>query len=192
MPLSALGLPDHTARLLADADYENVGQVMETLALDENRLLRIEGFTSRDLDEVKKAIVKQTFPEPEPVKSEPATPEAEPEPAAAAPSEEAQEVPAPAAEASVAEAIAPTAEPETEAVGELVPAGEAEEEVEDWQDKDDEDEEDETGAKKKGKKKGKKRPAVEIEYDEELGVYITRKKRKASRGGEDFGDAESV
>jgi hypothetical protein len=39
--------------------------------------------------------------------------------------------------------------------------------------------------KKKGKKKGKKqRQTMEIEYDEELGVYITRKKRKASRAGE--------
>ncbi len=189
MPLAALGVPDRAQRLLTDADYENVGQVMETLALDENRLLRIDGFTNRDLDEVKKAIDKQTFLEPEPVKAEP-----EPQPVTEALSEAAQ---APAAEAPLAEVVIPVAEPSLEMVAqpEFAPAGEGEiegeGESEDWQDKDDEDdEEDETGAKKKGKKKGKKRPAVEIEYDEELGVYITRKKRKASRAGDELGGTD--
>jgi len=55
----------------------------------------------------------------------------------------------------------------------------------------DDAEEDDGDDKKKGKKKGKKaRATVEIEYDEELGVYITRKKRKASRAGDVLGEVE--
>lgn len=45
-------------------------------------------------------------------------------------------------------------------------------------------------AKKKGKKKGKKRPAVEITYNEELGVYIKQKKRKASRASDLLGGTD--
>ena len=43
------------------------------------------------------------------------------------------------------------------------------------------DEEDQTGDKKKGKKRKKKH--VEIEYDEELGEVVARKKHK--RGDDD-------
>jgi N utilization substance protein A len=189
MPLAALQLPDHANRILTEADYETVGAVMETLALDENRLLRLEGFSNRDLDEVKKALGKVTFPEPEP---EPA-PEPEPEPAPEPVAE-----PVPAVEASAEPAQAEARPEEAEAAP--TPAAEAaapvveEEEAEDlealqFKDDEDEDELDEAG-KKKGKKKGKKRTTVEIEYDEELGVYITRKKRKASRGGEVLGEVE--
>ena len=35
--------------------------------------------------------------------------------------------------------------------------------------------------KEEGKKKGKKKGAVEITYDEDLGMFITRKKRKPGR-----------
>jgi len=46
----------------------------------------------------------------------------------------------------------------------------------------DEDEEESDDTKKKGKKKKKKH--VEIEYDEDLGEVVARKKHK--RGDEDF------
>jgi N utilization substance protein A len=188
MPLAELGLPDNILRVLSDADYKMVGDVMETLALDENRLLKMEGFSSRYLDEVRTAVAKLTFPEPEP-EPEPA-PEPEPEPAAA-----------PAAEAAAPETAAPlalaaeaaTAEGPALAEAPAVPVeeGEEAEEAEDLQFKDEEEEEGDEAGKKKGKKKGKKgRTTVEIEYDEELGVYITRKKRKASRAGDVIGGTE--
>jgi N utilization substance protein A len=181
MPLATLQLPERLNRILADSDYDSVGAIMETLALDENRLLRLESFANRDLEEVKKAIAKVTFPaEPEP---EPA-PATEPAPA------EAQEAQAEPSEAPVAAAQPEGAE--AAAVLEVADAAEAEAEDEEEEDletlqfKDDEEEEEvDASGKKKGKKKGKKqRQTMEIEYDEELGVYITRKKRKASRAGE--------
>lgn len=184
MPLAELGLADPIFRALTEAEYKTVGDVMETLALDENRLLSIEGFNERYLEEVKNTIGQMTFPEePEPELAE-AVAEAE----VAAPVTE--DGAAPPTEAVEAEAPVAAA-PEQEAVA--VPAGEAEEEeeIEDFEAKDEEDEEEEDATgKKKGKKKAKKRPTVEITYDEELGVYIKQKKRKASRGGDLLGGLE--
>jgi hypothetical protein len=80
----------------------------------------------------------------------------------------------------VAEAVAPSAEAPAAVT---VEEEEEAEEVEDLEDKD-EEEVDETG-KKKVKKKGKK-GAVEITFDEEKGVYVTRRKRKAGRSKDDL------
>jgi hypothetical protein len=80
----------------------------------------------------------------------------------------------------VAEAESPAAE--APAAG-TVEGDEELEEAEDLEDKD-EEEVDEAG-KKKVKKKGKKKGAVEITFDEEKGVYVTRKKRKAGRSKDD-------
>ena len=70
---------------------------------------------------------------------------------------------------------APAAEGEDEAEGETGEATTAEGE-EDPSDKDSDDDD-----KKKDKKKGKKKGAVEITFDEDLGMFITRKKRKPGR-----------
>ncbi|MDW8326557.1 MAG: transcription termination factor NusA [Anaerolineales bacterium] len=177
MNLAELHLPEPIHRALTEAEYTSVGDVMETLALDENRLLQVEGIDEQSLAEVKDAISRLTFP-PE---SEP-EPEPQPEPVEA--------VGRPAA--SVAELIEPSEETQAEITVEAAPvaaptpAREIEEdEYEDFESKDDEDDEEEFD-RKKFKKKGKKRPAVEITYDEELGVYIKQRKRKASRAGDLF------
>ncbi|MCS6909161.1 MAG: transcription termination factor NusA [Anaerolineales bacterium] len=178
MNLAELHLPEPVYRALTEAEYTSVGDVMETLALDENRLLQVEGIDEQSLAEVKDAIGRLTFPpEPEP------EPEPKPEPVEA--------VGRPAA--SVAELIEPSEETQAEVIVEAAPApareNEEEDEYEDFESKDDEDDEEEFDRKKK--KKGKKRPAVEITYDEELGVYIKQRKRKASRAGDLFDfDAE--
>ncbi len=185
LALVELGLPDIINRVLGDADYKTVGDVMETLALDENRLLKMEGFNARYMDEVRTAIGKLVFPEAEP----------EPEPSVeAAPAEGGAEAGAPAdapAEAGDAAAAAAAAPAES---GEAVSApaeGDESEEAEDPEFKDEAEDDDGDDAKKKGTKKGKKgRTTVEIEYDEELGVYITRKKCKASRAGDPLGGVE--
>jgi len=188
MALAELNLPEPLYRALTDAEYKTVGDVMETLALDETRLLKTEGISEKHLAEIKTAIGQLTFP-----------PEPEPAPVEAAGELARHSEPG----VSAAEIIEPTAEAGAEGVGEAEAVtafadvraptveGEIEEEdVEDFESKDDEDdEEDETG-KKKGKKKAKKRPVVEITYDEELGVYIKQKKRKASRAGDLFGIEE--
>jgi len=180
MPLAEAGLSDAVVRLLTDADYKTVGEVMEVLALDEARLLEAEGFSNKHLEEVKSVFAKLEFPA-EPVIEAPVVAETPAEPVAA----EAQpEVAAPMGEAEPVAVVEETAI----AVGQA--QVEAEEE-EDYEAKDDEDEEDEApGAKKKGKKKSKRRPAAEITYDEELGVYIKQKLRKSSRGGDLLGDDE--
>ncbi len=175
MPLAQAGLSDRLLRLLADAEFQSVGEVMEQLALDEKRISGLEGFGSKEMEDLKKALAGVTFLEPEP------EPEPMPEPAAPA-----AEV-APAVEAAVTvETVAPEAAlaAEAQAPVETGVVGEELEEVEDIGDKDKE-ELDETG-KPKAKKKGKKKGAVEITFDEEKGVYVTRKKRKAGRSKDDL------
>jgi len=189
MPLAEAHLPEVLQRLLADADFETVGEVMEQLALDENRILQVEGFTAKEVEELKAALAAIEFskPAPEPEPEPEAAPEPAPEPAALAaveaapaetPAQPTVEAEAPAqAEAAAAgapEAVLPAAEgSEPEAVEEA-----AEESEEDFGDK---DEEEVSDGDKKVKKKSKKKGATEIVYDEELGVYVKRKAHKAGR-----------
>ncbi len=179
MPLAEAHLPEPLQRLLTEADFKTVGDVLEQLAIDENRLLEIEGLGAKGLDEIKTAVVNLTFPEPEP----PA--KAEPEPAAvvAAAPAEAEAGAAPAAVAGeTAEAVEGEGVEGAEEEGE---GAEGEEEGEGVAvgDKDEaaEGEEGDDDDKKKGKKKSKKKGTVEVTFDEDLGVYITRKKRKPGR-----------
>jgi N utilization substance protein A len=184
MTLADVPLSERVQRLLVEAEFKTVGEVMEQLALDENRILALEGFTTKELDELKKVFGELTFAEPEP------EPEPMPEPAAA------PELEAIASVAEVVEVVAPeaVAAPAPEAVSAEAPVAEAvapaveeegEEGTEDFEEKDEEDL-DESGDKKKAKKKGKKKGTVEITYDEELGVYVKRKQRKAGRTRDEF------
>jgi transcription termination/antitermination protein NusA len=207
MLLADAKLPDRVLRALLDVDFKNVGQVMEQMALDEDRILALEGFGPKMLDELKVALAAVILPEPpapEVVAEAPASPETQvaagPEAAAAQPA--AAEVAPALAEAQPAgaPATAAAAQPATTGVaaeltaapaGEAAPAAEGEEEPEaegeegeavtaeegdEAADKDSDDDD-----KKKGKKKSKKKGAVEITFDEDLGMFITRKKRKPGR-----------
>ncbi len=176
MPLREAPLPENLTRLLTEAEFKTVGDVLEQLAIDEKRLLDIEGLGPKALDEIKSIVGGMTFPEPEP------EPEPQPEPAAAAEAE----VPAAGAE-GVAEAVvaAPEGAPivvgtVTEEEGEEGEEGEETEGEKDEEEGGEEGETDEAG-RKKGKKKTKKKGTTEVTFDEELGVYITRKKRKPGR-----------
>lgn len=187
MPVVTLGLAERTHRVLADAELNSVGVVMEELAISDDRILGLEGFGPKMLDELKAAIAKMTFPEPEAAPAEPSKPSlfeaAEAPSTAERPSlfevAEATEAAAPAAPtaAAPAEGVAP-------AEGEA-PEGE---DAEDLEDKDD-DEGDDDDDKKKGKKKSKKKGGVEITFDEDLGMFITRKKRKPGRLKDFFADS---
>jgi DNA-directed RNA polymerase alpha subunit len=188
MPLAATQLPERILRLLTEAEFQSVGEVMEQLAMDENRILDLEGFGQKELEELKKALEGLTFPEPapqpEPEPVEPA-PAAEPEPEMSALAEVEAVRPEPESGLSrTAEAAELTAEAAVaeapEALEEIETEEEEEEDVEDLADKD-EEEELEDGSRKKGKKKSKKKGAVEITFDEDLGIYVTRKKRKPGR-----------
>jgi hypothetical protein len=190
LALADAGLPDRVYRALADAEFKTVGHVMEQLALDDDRILALEGFGPKMLDDLKTALATMTLPEPPVAEEAPAAEAtAEGEPLATA---EGAAVDAPA----LAEGETPAAEvlagEEPVAAGTLatdqlvdgvavpVVEGEVDEEGKD-KDSDDDDDDD-----KKGKKKGKKKGAVEITFDPDLGMYITRKKRKPGRAKDDM------
>ncbi len=175
-----LGFEGPLLRVLNESEYKNAADLLEILALDENRLLRVEGFRPDFLEQVKTALAAQTFePDPEPQPQ----PEPEPEPVMAV--AEAPGAEAPVAEATSAEVVASEAVTEVEE--------EVEESPEALEFKDDfgaDSDDDKKGKKVGGQKKGKKgRQTVELTYDDELGVYIKTKKRKSSRASE-FGDEE--
>ena len=54
MLLAEAKLPDRVLRALLDVDFKNVGQVMEQMALDEDRILGLEGFGPKMLDETRR------------------------------------------------------------------------------------------------------------------------------------------
>jgi len=166
MPLADAHLSDRVYRLLAEAEFHTVGDVLERLALDEDRILGLEGFGPKMMEELKTTLAGLTYPEPEP-----------------------EPVVEPQAEAGVGEAASETASAEavaTPAAEGEAPTGEAvvveEEGGGETEDKDGE----EIGDDKKGKKKGKKKGTLEITFDEDLGIYVTRKKRKPGRVNDMF------
>ncbi|MFZ5884433.1 MAG: transcription termination factor NusA [Chloroflexota bacterium] len=187
MPLDQAGIKEHVYNILTEAGIETVGNLMVKMKLDPNSVLGLPGIGPKAIQNIEEALAALTFPEPPPAELQPApAPEAVTAPVAEAVSEP------PAAETPVAEKQAPAKKEAKKAV----------EETEDEGHKDgvslDElfslkpeifqtaaaDEDDESKDKKKGKK-GKKK-GVALEYDEELGEVVSRKKHK--RGGDDFGE----
>lgn len=187
MPLEQAGIKEHVYNILTEAGIETVGSLMVKMKLDPNSVLGLPGIGPKAIQNIEEALAALTFPEPPPAEPQPApAPEAVTEPAAEAATEP------PAAEMPVAEKQAPAKKE----------AKKAAEEAEDEGHKDgvslDElfslkpeifqtaavDEDEESKDKKKGKK-GKKK-GVALEYDEQLGEVVSRKKHK--RGGDDFGE----
>lgn len=185
MPLEQAGLKEHIFNILTEAGFETVGQLMFTLKTDANKVLGLAGIGSKAIQNIEEVMGALSFPEPEPA------PEAvkveEPvavEPVAAEPVA-VEEVPAPKK----------TAEGKKEAKKVV-----EEEEDENAKDGVSLDElfkmkpeifqtpaaEDESDDKKKGKKVKKK--GVALEFDEDLGTVVGRKKHKRGdeAGGEDW------
>jgi N utilization substance protein A len=203
MPLEQLGLKEHVFNILVEAGIDTVGGLMMSMKMDQNRVLGLPGIGPKAMQNIEECVANLKFPEPAPVETpaeaalEPvALTEAQEEttPIAAVAEEVAAVVsePAPKAEeAPIAEKTAPARKESKKAA----------EEVDDEHAKDgvslDElfqmkpeifqtagEEEDESGDKKKGKK-GKKK-SVELQFDEERGEVVGRKKHK--RGDADFGE----
>ncbi len=187
MPLDQAGIKEHVCNILTEAGIETVGNLMVKMKLDPNSVLGLPGIGPKAIQNIEEALAALTFPEPPP---------AEPQPA---PAPEAEAAPAAEAAAELPAAETPAAEKQAAAKKE---AKKAIEEEEDEGHKDgvslDElfsikpeifqtaaaDDDDESKDKKKGKK-GKKK-GVALEFDEELGEVVSRKKHK--RGGDDFGE----
>ncbi len=184
LALADAGLPDRVHRALADAEFKTVGHVMEQLALDDDRILALEGFGPKMLDDLKTALAAVTLPTA-PEVTAPVAEEAAPAVGEAAAVGEAPALAAgatPTAEALAGEAPVDAATLVTAQLvdGVAVPVVEVETD-EAGKDKDSDDDDD----KKKGKK-GKKKGAVEITFDPDLGMFITRKKRKPGRAKDDM------
>jgi N utilization substance protein A len=209
LPLDVLGLPTRIQNLIFDAKFENLGDIMLQMALDESIILGISGIGPKAMEEIKQSIdALQVFveePEPEVLETEEeVVSEAPPEP------EGVEAVPEVDGEEPQVTETAPEAEAETEEVKPIEekisaePQIEAEEELptdleeifklkpemlegpELVDEVEEEAEEVLQPETKKVKKKSKKRETkkyVEIEYDPDQDVTLYRRKRK--RGGVD-------
>lgn len=75
--LEELGLSPRVLRLLQDAEYKSAGSVMEQLLLDEDKILGLQGFGPKAIEELRTVLAAYPFPEVEVEEA----PEAEAEPA---------------------------------------------------------------------------------------------------------------
>jgi N utilization substance protein A len=197
MPLEQLELKEHVFNILVEAGIDTVGALMMSMKMDANKVLGLPGIGPKAIANIEERLVAIQFPEPEPTPVEPVA-EPMPEPVAQVESQPQAEVEAPIA------ASEPVAVTETAAVEQQAPAKkEPKKVVEEPEDDEHKDgvsldelfsmkpeifqttgEEDEESSDKKKGKKGKKK-GIELEFDEERGEVVGRKKHK--RGDDDYG-----
>lgn len=209
MSLYDAGLKEHILNILTEAEFENVGNLILTMKVDPDKVLGLAGIGPRAIDHIEETLAGLTFPEPEP---EP-EPESEAVAEGALDAEQVAEAEAVAdalvAGEQVEEKLEAVAEEVAEAaveeeVKEKKPKKDEEELTEDSDRvKDDvsldelfalkemfqtgrveKEVEEPASGDKKSKKKKKKH--VEIEFDEDLGEVVARKKHK--RGDDNFGE----
>ncbi len=188
MDLRDSAIKEHVVNILTEAGYETVGDLMLVLKLDPNKVLGLPGIGPRAMQNIEETLASLTFDEP--AQAEAAVAEEEVSSRAAAVEVEgvsAQTVPAKAAP-QVAEPIAPSAVHVQEEEQPAVKDGVSLDELFTFKPETFlglSDEEEPEVDRKKGKKKKKK--FVELEYDEELGEVIARKRHKRD---DDFWDEE--
>ncbi|NJC97744.1 MAG: hypothetical protein FIB03_15645 [Anaerolineae bacterium] len=201
MPIDQAGSKEHVFNILVEAGYDTVGSLLLAMKLDSNKVLGLPGIGPKAIQNIEESLAAIQFPEPtppaepvaEPVAEAESQPEAVSAEAAPADAVPAEPVAAPAEEVAVAEIQAPAKKEAKKRV----------EETEDDEHKDgvsldelfamkpeifqstNEDEDEESKDKKKGKK-GKKK-GVALEFDEELGEVVARKKHKR---GDEFDTGE--
>jgi transcription termination/antitermination protein NusA len=188
MSLDQAGIKEHVLNILVEAGYDTVGSLMMAMKMDANAVLGLPGIGPKAIQNIEEALAALTFPEPppaEPVVEPVAEAEAQPEAVAAVVE------PVPVEEAPVDEQQAPAKKEARKVV-------EKEEDDEHAKDGVSLDElfsmkpeifqsaggatEEESADKKKGKKVKKK--SVALEFDEERGEVVARKKHK--RGGDEW------
>lgn len=185
MPLEQAGLKEHVFNILTEAGFETVGDLLLAFNTDSNKVLGLPGVGPKAMQNIEEVMATLKFPEPEPA------------PVAEAPAVEAApaEAPAPAAEETPAAEKPAEVKKETKP-SKTKPAEEPEDEfAKDGVSLDDlfsmkpeifsgtEAPEDENSAAKKGGKKGKKTKNVELQFDEELGEVVGRKRHKRGDDG---------
>jgi len=208
MSLERAGIKEHIFNILTEAGIETVGDLMMKMKLDPNSVLGLSGIGPKAIENIEESLAAMTFLEPPPaeptvdsvpdVESQPETMlETTPETAdmMMTVSEESVD-PVPAVEMPI---------DEKQVKAKKEPKKKVEEEEEDEGHKDgvslDElfamkpeifqstDLEDEEESKEKRKGRRGKKKSVALEFDEELGEVVARKKHK--RGGDDdFGEED--
>ena len=63
MPLDALGLREHVFNILVEAGYENIGDLMMALKLDENKVLGLSGVGPKAIQNMQEQLAAMVFPE---------------------------------------------------------------------------------------------------------------------------------
>jgi transcription termination/antitermination protein NusA len=212
MPLDQTGLKEHVFNILVEAGYDNVGALMVALKVDPDKVLKLPGIGPKAMQNIEESLAALTFPEPAPAPA--AEPESIPaELATTASVDQAQVTAAPVAEAEtapVAVALVPgEAAPVAEAAAAEKQAAAKKEPKKHGEEPEDDEHKDgvsldelfsmkpeifqagaateeESADKKKGKKVKKK--SVALEFDEERGEVVARKKHK--RGDDVFGEDE--
>ncbi|MBN1303668.1 MAG: transcription termination/antitermination protein NusA [Anaerolineales bacterium] len=198
--LEGLGLKEHVYTILSETEMETVGDLMLKMTLDPDRVLGLPGIGPKAMQNIEECLEAITFPEPEPEPEVEAGATVETVPV----EEEVTEVVAEEAE-PVVEALEETLQVEAglaqealgletkdaEITGEEKEAPEIDEEasledifvvrpdmfqtpvgeVEELADDDD-------ASSDKGKKSKKKKKSVVLEFDEEVGRVVSRKKHK--------------
>ena len=197
MPLDQIGLKEHIFNIMVEAGYDNVGALMAMLKTNPDRVLGLPGIGPKAMQNIEESLAAVKFPEPE------VTPQAQIEPVPVAEAESAPEAvieePAPTAVESAPVVETPSAEKQ------VAGKKESKKHIEETEDDEHKDgvsldalfemkpeifqsgaaEEEEDGDKKGKKGKKGKKKSVELEFDEELGEVVARKKHK--RGDEDLG-----
>ncbi len=183
MPLSdATEIKEHVFNILTEAGYETIGQLMFDLKTDQNKVLGLAGIGAKAIQNIEESLAALTFPEPAP---EPAAVESAPAVEAVAESAAAEEMPSaekPAERKKEPKRV--VEEPEED--GEVSKDGVNLDElfsIKPEMFQTGESAEGDSDDKKKGKK-GKKK-SVALEFDEDLGEVVSRKKHKR---GEDSGE----
>lgn len=185
--LELADLPERVFTSLTEAGYDSCGKVLEQLGMNEDKVLSLEGFGPKVVEELRDVLRSHPYPQPEPAPVEEAAPEvpvaveAAAEGAEAAPIEvtaelEGAPVVAPEAEAAVEAAPADNLEKAFQAIAQQISAVAAEGALEE----EEETEETAAGKKKKGKKKKAARTVV---FDEATGGMVVQKRRKPGRAG---------
>ena len=208
-PVSDLGITPRVLAHIERSGLTNVGQIHERLATGDEAMLAIDGIGPKGLTEIKQAIedkglglIPITLPEPiapaveaavepaaeVPVEAVAPVAEVAPEvvtPVAEAPAPVVEAAPVPAAEApkpveTVATPATAEAPKPVEPIAVIGPDGQPLVAV-DVEDVEDEEELERKGGKKKGKRKDRV-----IVFDEDRGMMIAKKQRKAGRGKDMF------
>ena len=214
MPIEELNFSEGLTRLLSEAEYKTVGDLMLQLELDSDAILGLNGIGPKAMEKIELSLAEVTFPEPVEVEEEAVEEAAIPETEISEEVAEAEEVSVepeevesepttdvevtedeelePAAEVEVAEAE-PTEVLKEETVEEEEELPSTLEEIfalkpdafdVDLATTDFEEEEEEEEIGARKKKKKKKKKYVEMEYDPDQDVVIVKRKRK--RDSEDW------